>query len=809
MTEKSRLSRTMRIDLAHDEVDPYSVPSRREIRMVRRADETTVEQVLGGASFQAILQTVYDGTLIAGLDGIILDVNPRAEYLFASGRDLLIGQPAATLFAGADEGLIDQIHEGLEERRHVLIQAYAEAADGNAFPAEVAVNQLTLDGEAYLCFFVRDITRRKEVQQRLRVERTAVHNAGAGIAMADTDGVITYVNPAFVRMWRCEGHRAALGHEFRDLFVDPKCADAIVQAVLTGKTWEAEVEARRFDGRSFYVVVSATANEDEDRALIGVVFSFMDVDSRRRAEKELALYRSELETLVAERTAELSKINKQLEQEVRDRRKAQKEIQDAEQYLETIIHTSHDGIMVIDNKGDFEFANEAAVEILGWPRDEVLGAHFITMIAPDYHDFMLERWEEVQRGEGAPYEVDIVTREGERRALAVSHRHMTVYDERRYCVVIKDITERSRMEHDLRSAVIRLEEHNREKTEFVSNVSHELRTPLTSMSYAADNLLSGVLGELPEAVRDYLSMIQQDCSRLTRTVHDILDLSRLEAGRLRLHRSRLPAGRLVRRNAEALRIQCREKQQVLRIDPGSDDAFVDGDEGKLERAVLNVIQNAIKYTPQGGEIDVFIVSEGGFVDVTVRDNGVGIEEEHLERVMERYYRVGEQAVGTGLGLALCKEIVELHGGRLDMTSPPPGYERGTQATIRLPAAPPPVVAVMGEVGELTNRVIEAISGAGYRVDPLDVDGSPGRAIVAAGADAVIMDLATCAEDVLKLLAEVRGNEELEAVHFVGIGSPDSSAVPVELLHAFHVPIIDRDAVDTACVAAVEAAIFGA
>lgn len=811
MATDPKAGRTMRIDVALDELG--SPPGRTPTRTIRIRPRSEVRDPvadynpLAGQEFQALLRSFYDGTIIADLDGTILDMNHRVEQLVGMSREDLLGEAAIGLMVGADAELLDTIRDTVEHERHVMLQAYVLREGAEDFPAEVAVNRLQLGGRDYLCFFLRDVSLRKKVQQRLRVEHSAVQNAGTGIVIAALDGSIRYVNPAFVRMWGCEDSESIQGDDVREVFGDAEEAERIVDVVLGGATWEAEAQARRCDGMSFYVAVSATANQDEEGNINGLVFSFMDVDARRQAEEALRSYQAELENTVSERTEGLREANLKLEQEIADRAAAQREIENTTHYLETIIRTSHDGIMVLDAEMQFEFLNEAADRILGWPHTEIINQPFLKAIPEDSHAFIMERWEEVQRGEGEPYEVDILTKAGARRSLMVSHRDMMIGSEPKYCVVIRDISARRQMEDDLREAIRTLEKHNMEKTAFVSNVSHELRTPLTSIAYATDNLLDGMFGEVNDRIRDYLSMMQQDCKRLTGTVQDILDLSRLEAHRLRLRRRKVPVAWMTRRCGESVKILCEKKSQTLEIDVPPACGFALCDQRRLERALGNVLQNAVKFTPENGRISLTASPADGHVRVSVTDSGVGIPEAHLPKVMDRYYRVGERVTGTGLGLSLCKEIVELHGGEVIIESPSPGAEAGTRVTITLPIEEAASIAVLARNGTVCDHFLDILEGVRYKVEVWDPEQSAIGVDAANKVDALVMDLSTCMAESLDLLAQTRGQPSDDVVGIVAVGGHELQGVPTELLDAMHVPLV-TEYDSNELVQAIENVIFG-
>jgi signal transduction histidine kinase len=330
-----------------------------------------------------------------------------------------------------------------------------------------------------------------------------------------------------------------------------------------------------------------------------------------------------------------------------------------------------------------------------------------------------------------------------------------------------EIGERKTVESMLRDAIARLEEHDRAKTQFVSNVSHELKTPLSSISYAVDNMLKGVIGPIPTRVQSYLEMLRDDSERLKGTVSDILDLSRIESNCLQLNRRRLSLARLVHQTAGSLGVQAEAERLNLRFELADGDGFVECDPHKIERLILNVVQNAIKFTAEDGTITVTVrrIEDGKTMALDVVDDGIGIPEEFLERVTERYFRIGEHVTGSGLGLALCKEIIELHGGRIEVHSPPLGKEKGTQVSLMLPAVEPPRVIVISCDDDAAAAFMQALAKHGYRVQRC---GTVAEALSLAGLepppDAVMLDLARPGLQGVEVLAALRSGPQ-------GIGLP--------------------------------------
>lgn len=374
-----------------------------------------------------------------------------------------------------------------------------------------------------------------------------------------------------------------------------------------------------------------------------------------------------------------------------------------------------------------------------------------------------------------------------------------------------EIAQRTRAESELKQAIFKLEEHDRAKSEFVSNVSHELKTPLASMSYAIENILGGVVGAIPERLQTYIGMLRDDCRRLTNTIADILDLSRIDSHRLALRRTRLNLGRLTRRTLGHLQIQAEMAQQNLTLTTHDTTQFVFADAPKLERAIMNLVNNAIKYTAPGGHIEVVSQADPdqpGQVRLDVIDDGIGIPAEYLGRISERFFRVGEHVDGSGLGLAITRELVVLHGGSLAIASPPPGRARGTQATIRLPVCDPPFVLAVDDEATVRHVVQRQLRAAGFRCEVCPGGQAAYDAIVAHAPDVLIADLMMPGFSGLDLIGRLKADPSFRQIAMVVITGGELDLARRELLDRFGIPALGKPWQHHELIARVEAALLG-
>jgi len=219
--------------------------------------------------------------------------------------------------------------------------------------------------------------------------------------------------------------------------------------------------------------------------------------------------------------------------------------------------------------------------------------------------------------------------------------------------------------------ITRLRKLERVRSEFLGNVSHELRTPIFAMQGMLETLAQGAL-EDPEVSRDFVDRALANTRRLNTLLGDLIEISRIESGEMKMSFRYFDLSEFLRTTIAELVPTARQKNIELAMVDTEEEIQGFGDKERLKQVMVNLVDNAIKYTPPGGRITVTCAEEGNGVRITVTDSGVGIPAEHLPRIFERFYRVdrerSREAGGTGLGLAIVKHIVEAHGSKVEIES---------------------------------------------------------------------------------------------------------------------------------------------
>ncbi|MDP6631545.1 MAG: ATP-binding protein [Kiritimatiellia bacterium] len=460
-----------------------------------------------------------------------------------------------------------------------------------------------------------------------------------------------------------------------------------------------------------------------------------------------------------------------------------------------LLQSIYDGVVIASPNGRIAEYNARAMELLGCGSEYLDGSDVMKLISGA--DTAL--WEALRKNlEERRYtliEARVIRCDGTSFPAEIAVNWMRSGETGMLCFLVRDISVRKQAQEALEDAVRRLEEHDQARMQFVSNVSHELRTPLTSMIYAVANMLRGVLGPISDPVRKYLTMLDGDSKRLLATVNDILDLRKIEIESLSLARATVPFGRLVSRSLESLAVRAQQKGVALQIDPGDKGLFADCDPRRMERVLLNIAGNAVKFTPEDGSISVSVerdtANQGG-IRLAVRDTGIGIPRDALERVTERYFTVGNQPSGSGLGLAIVKEIVALHGGSIGIQSPLPGEESGTLVTVCLPGVAPPVILVAEANERISRKVGEQLTAAGYRVIRSAEDEDVGQLLEEHTFHGAVVGLGMEGMAGTELILKMKSDRELRNTPLIAVGGAGLNKARQQILKSFAIPLLPRD-----------------
>ena len=310
--------------------------------------------------------------------------------------------------------------------------------------------------------------------------------------------------------------------------------------------------------------------------------------------------------------------------------------------LAAVLDRMTDGVLIADSNGQIQFANPA-IESL-FDTNQAVGRRVVEVLRQHQ---LVEAWQRSREtGEAQEESVELPAR---RRFL-----QLVVLPDRQThgsLLLVQDLTRVRRLETVRR--------------DFISNVSHELRTPLASLKALTETLRDGAL-EDPKAAHRFLGRIETEVDALTQMATELLELSRIESGQVPLQRKAVPATALLLSAADRMRAQVERAGLVLRLDTAQDMTEVLADPPRMEQVLVNLIHNAVKFTHPGGEVILAAQTEAGFVRFSVRDTGVGIPADDLERIFERFYKAdrARSGGGTGLGLSISCHLVEAHGGRI-------------------------------------------------------------------------------------------------------------------------------------------------
>lgn len=335
--------------------------------------------------------------------------------------------------------------------------------------------------------------------------------------------------------------------------------------------------------------------------------------------------------------------------------------------METIFTYMADGVIATDTQGNILHANPVALNVLKISKEEISTIKYDDIFSSLNNNMTLTRIKQNENWQGS--EMLKIGKE------IFNAKYVSFKNENEeiggLIVVLQNVTEQQKLENM--------------RKEFVANVSHELKTPLTTIKSYTETILDGVLDD-KETSKQFLTVIDEECDRMNRIVRDLLRLSSLDFKQVKWNMNNLSVNKLLNSSYMKLKMPALEKSQIINIEVHENIPEILGDKDGIEQVLLNIISNAIKYTGEKGIIDIKAYYSEDKVVINVKDNGMGIPEEDLDRIFERFYRVDKarsrELGGTGLGLSIAKQIINAHGGDILINSI---YNEGTCVEIIIPA----------------------------------------------------------------------------------------------------------------------------
>jgi PAS domain S-box-containing protein len=568
----------------------------------------------------------------------------------------------------------------------------------------------------------------QESESRLHA---VIDNIADGIITLDQFGQIVSINRAAVRIFGFLPEEV-IGQNVKVLMptVYHQAHDSYLQNFRnTGKTRvigvDREVTGRRKDGSLFSMEL--TVNEmwlNGERAFAGII---RDITERREQERKLR-----------ESTA----------------------------LLQAVMSSTSSFVYVRDLDGRFMYVNREYEKVFGLAPGVALGKTIAQLFDPDVARRKHKRDVALKAGDVSTRLEDELTLDDSRTYLVVSS---PLFNERGQmyasCGVGTDITERKKAEQL--------------KNEFISTVSHELRTPLTSIRGSLGLLNGGVAGELPERARGLVTIANNNCERLVRLINDILDIEKIESGNMRFELTPQRMLPLVEQALAATQDYAAQFQVRFELHAPAPELLVAADADRIVQVIVNLLSNAAKFSPAGSTVQVELRRQGGCARLSVRDRGLGIEQEFRERIFQKFAQADSsntrQKGGTGLGLSISRAIVERHQGRIDFDSVP---GEGSEFYFELPLTPAPPaqmprqgkVLICEDDADIAQLLSMLLEQAGLSSD-IAHDAQQARRLLAERSyQALTLDLSLPGEDGMSLLRWLRGQERTSALPVVVVSA---------------------------------------
>ena len=666
-----------------------------DVIAIKRAEELLIE---AGALQSAIFNSANFSSIATDAKGVIQIFNVGAERMLgyaaaevmnkitpadiSDPRELIaraksLSVELNTPITPGFEALVFKAARGIED----IYELTYFRKDGSRFPAVVSVTALRDAQDAIIGYLLigTDNTARKRAEEALlkagALQNAIFNSANFSSIATDEKGVIQIFNVGAERM---------LGYSAAEVMnkITPADISDPQEVIARAKALSAELSTTittgfdalvfkasrgiediyeltyiRKDGSRFPAIVSVTALRDANGGIIGYLLIGTDNTARQLVEAERML----------------------LDQRVRDQ----------QFYTRSLIESNIDALITTDPRGIITDVNKQMEALTGCTRDELIGAPFKDYFTdPERAKAGINLV--LAEGKVTDYELTACARDGQE--TVVSYNATTFHDRDRKLqgvfVAARDVTERSRLENQMREQKAKLSDLHRRKDEFLAMLSHELRSPLAPISNAVQ--LLGLQRASENLIQKQArGIIERQLRQLQHLVDDLLEVSRITTGRVQLRRERIAISDIVGGAVETARPLIEQRRHEFTVSLPTEPIWLFADAARLEQVVVNLLTNATKYTEVEGHVWLTVQQEGAECVLRVRDTGVGITPALLPLIFDMFTQaersLDRSQGGLGIGLALVRRLTELHGGKVEASSE---LGQGSEFIVRLPVALP-------------------------------------------------------------------------------------------------------------------------